>query len=108
MQPEPKPNNNKPVWELVIEDVRADPITATLEITDRLIYHMQKRDEKGVKEYHTHLQAHNGRDVLTDLLEELLDATAYARQGIEEGRDLKWYYDSVRRMVVLLIRDYNL
>lgn len=64
-QPLPVPNDNKGIHFLVAEDI-------------------MKRRELGISRYGTHLQAHNGRDVLQDIYEELLDAAAYIRQLIEE------------------------
>lgn len=66
-QPGPKPNHSRPIWDLVIEDMR-------------------ERDRKGRATYGVPLQAHNGRDALQDLYEELLDAAAYIRQAIEERK----------------------
>lgn len=64
-QPDPKPNDSRPVWELVIED-------------------MQARDKLGRERYGVPLQAGNGRDALRDLYEEILDAAVYARQALAE------------------------
>ncbi len=64
-QPTPKPNANRPIWELVVED-------------------MQERDRIGYKRYGTRLQAHNGRDALIDAYQEALDLAVYLRQTIEE------------------------
>jgi hypothetical protein len=69
MQPEPIKNTNKPVWESVIEDMKA-------------------RDELGFKRYGVRLQPHNGRNALQDLFEELLDAVVYLKQYLIE-RDAK-------------------
>jgi hypothetical protein len=64
-QPVPIKNNNPPIWDFVIED-------------------MKRRDNLGIKRYGTTLQAFNGRDTLIDLYEELLDACVYCRQLIYE------------------------
>jgi hypothetical protein len=66
-QPAPVPNETRPIWQLVIDDMRA-------------------KHEAGVAKYGTPLQAHNGRDALVDLYQELLDACAYVRQAIAEAR----------------------
>ena len=65
--PEPKPikNNNPAVWDLVIAD-------------------MKDRDAGGLEKYGVRLQPHNGRNALTDLYQELLDAAVYIRQLIYE------------------------
>lgn len=65
MQPEPKQNNHKPIFEMVIED-------------------MKERAEHGKAQYGTYLQPHNGRNALQDLYEELLDACVYCKQKILE------------------------
>lgn len=64
-QPDPEPNESRPIWELVIED-------------------MQVRDHVGRQRYGTPLQARNGRDALRDAYEEALDLVVYLRQAIEE------------------------
>lgn len=64
-QPDPIPNDRRPVWELVIED-------------------MQDRDRIGRERYGTPLQPHNGRDALVDAYQEALDLAVYLRQAIEE------------------------
>lgn len=65
--PEPAPNHNdsRPIWELVIEDMRA-------------------RDNAGRQKYGTPLQANNGRNPLVDAYQESLDFCVYLRQAIEE------------------------
>ena len=64
-QPPPIPNQSRPVWELVIED-------------------MKERDHVGRERYGTPLQTHNGRDALVDAYQEALDLVVYLRQAIEE------------------------
>lgn len=66
-QPPPQPNTSRPVWELVIEDMRA-------------------RDLQGRAKYGVPLQANNGRDPLMDAYQEALDLCAYLRQAIEERK----------------------
>ncbi len=68
-EPPPTPNDNTPIWDLVIAD-------------------MQERNKIGMEKYGTPLQAHNGRKPLVDLYQELLDAVVYARQEIEERNSL--------------------
>lgn len=64
-EPTPIQNNNPAIWDLVLQDI-------------------QDRDEFGQKKYGTRLQPFNGRNVLTDLYQELLDAVVYIRQLIYE------------------------
>ena len=66
-QPAPVPNETRPVWELVIEDMRA-------------------RDAQGRARYGTPLQVGNGRDMLADAYQEALDLVVYLRAAIEETR----------------------
>lgn len=66
-QPAPKPNDSRPVWELVIEDMKA-------------------RDQMGRAKYGVPLQAGNGRDSLQDAMEEALDLVVYLRTAIEERK----------------------
>lgn len=63
-EPDPIRTDERPIWELVIEDMR-------------------QRDNEGRRKYGVPLQASNGRDALVDLYQELLDACAYTRQEIE-------------------------
>ena len=67
IQPAPKPNDGVPIWELVVQDMKA-------------------RDLLGRARYGTPLQAHNGRHALQDAYEEILDAAVYLRQAIEAAR----------------------
>jgi hypothetical protein len=64
-QPPPRTNDGPSMHDLVIADVEA-------------------RKAFGLKKYGTLLQAHNGRDALRDLYDELLDAIVYVRQLMEE------------------------
>jgi hypothetical protein len=64
-QPKPKPNDKRPTWELVIEDMR-------------------ERDRLGRQQYGTPLQPHNGRDSLVDAYQESLDLCVYLKNAIEE------------------------
>lgn len=59
------PMTDRPIWELVIED-------------------MQARHRKGLETYGVPLRAFNGRNALQDLYEELLDAAAYIKQAMVE------------------------
>lgn len=64
-QPPPVPSDRPAVWDLVVADMHA-------------------RNAFGCSKYGTPSQPHNGRDVLTDLYQELLDAVVYLRQAIYE------------------------
>lgn len=69
-QPPPIPNDGQAVWDAVIERMRT-------------------RDTVGLGTYHVRLTAFNGRDALTDLLDEQLDACAYTMQAIQERDALR-------------------
>lgn len=64
------PNDERPTWELVIEDMKA-------------------RDAVGRARYGTPLQPHNGRDSLVDAYEEKLDDVVYMKNAIIEQKKLK-------------------
>lgn len=64
-QPDPMPNGSRPIWDLVIDDMR-------------------ERDRVGRARYGTPLQAGNGRDALADAYAEALDLAVYLRQAMEE------------------------
>ena len=94
-QPEPIPNNSRSIHDLVMEDLEA---VRGLTVKMRLLLHegLEGRKQKGLETYGTVLQAHNGRDALLDLWEEMLDATCYAHQAWTEdpdNEDLKLVYN---------------
>lgn len=62
-QEAPKPNDTRPVWDMVVED-------------------MQERDKIGRERYGTPLQVGNGRDALIDAYQEALDLVVYMRAEI--------------------------
>jgi len=64
-QPEPVRSDRPPIWDMVIEDMRA-------------------RDAVGLERYGTPLQGFNGRDALVDAYQEALDLCVYMRQAIWE------------------------
>ncbi len=64
-QPMPVRNGHPAVWPIVMQD-------------------MQARHEIGIKRYGTPLQPHNGRDMLRDAYEEVLDLAVYLRGAIYE------------------------
>lgn len=69
-QPDPKPTDGTPVWDLVIADMR-------------------ERDNDGRRKYGTPLQANNGRDALVDAYQEALDLAVYLKQAIVERGKVK-------------------
>lgn len=53
-------------------------------VKDLVILDIEQLCAKRQVKYGTHLQAHNGRDALQDLYEELIDAALYIKQAIME------------------------
>lgn len=53
-------------------------------LQDKVIADLEKRKELGISKYGTLLFSDNGRDMLLDLYEELLDACCYVAGVIEE------------------------
>jgi hypothetical protein len=66
------------------------------------------RREVGIARYGTALQAHNGRNVLRDLFEEVVDGLTYAAQAVAEGHgELESTYESLREIALGMIRIYE-
>lgn len=81
-QPLPQPGRGPLSHDIVISQLRlAFPGAAVL---DAMCADVQERQQLGIRRYGRPLQAHNGRDVLLDLYEELLDGLAYGATAIEE------------------------
>lgn len=59
-------------------------ISSQTSIQDQVIADIEERKRLGMKSYGTLLYADNGRDMLRDLYEELLDACCYLRGLMEE------------------------
>lgn len=53
-------------------------------VITQLHTYFERRAAMGVQKYGTPLQAHNGRDGLVDLFEELIDAVQYCAQVLIE------------------------
>ena len=82
-QPLPVPNDGPSMHDLVIADLKA--WTAPREEVNAVRDILLGRKRLGLERYGSLLQAGNGRDWRRDLAEELADAAAYARQGLEEA-----------------------
>jgi hypothetical protein len=77
--PQPPPTGDgAEVWPLVIAELRAQG-------HHRLAEYGAARDAFGRAKYGTPLRVVNGRDALVEVLQEALDAVAYARQFHEEA-----------------------
>ena len=55
-------------------------------IQDLVISDIEERKQLGLKKYGTLLQANNGRDMLLDAYQEVLDLAIYLRGAIEERK----------------------
>jgi hypothetical protein len=89
-QPLPKPADGPSMHDLVCDDVRTHwvygslgraPVAPAIEAVTAAL---EARRQLGLERYGQLLRAHNGRDALRDLGEELADAVVYCRQVIEE------------------------
>ena len=91
-QPLPLAGEGPSMHDLVCEDIRARWASGSIGTApvapaiDAVCGSLQERKRVGLERYGQPLQAHNGRDALRDLREELADAVVYCRQVIEEGR----------------------
>ncbi len=81
-QPPPKPSDGPDVWDVVIQSLRdtasrgqyyCDPA-----ILDLMVADAKERNAAGIAKYGVPLRPHNGRNNLVDLLQEVMDAIAYA------------------------------
>jgi hypothetical protein len=87
-QPPPVPQaNRRSTWEIVIEHVerrRDEGAYGSSPAVDLMIADMRGRDEVGRERYQTPLTSGNGRDHLVDALQELLDASVYLANALDE------------------------
>lgn len=116
-QPQPVPNDGESMHDLVIKDVLSrDPrwdlsVGTARHIRDRVADDLAKRKAFGLEKYKSYLQAHNGRDFLVDLYDELLDGAVYARGALLEADEssLQWFvlfevYDDLLRHLTIVRR----
>jgi hypothetical protein len=62
---------------------------------------VEARIRLGEKKYGTRLKAHNGRDAMTDLFEELLDALNYSKQiQLESTNGDTYFYPELLKLVI--------
>lgn len=59
-----------------------------MSIQNQVIEDIKEREKKGIETYGTTLKPYNGRNALTDLYEELLDASMYLKQYMNESGGL--------------------
>jgi hypothetical protein len=79
MQPEPIRNDHEFIVDIILRDSR---------VTTPLRNLLLKRKQLGEERYGTPLQAFNGRDALTDALEEAMDLCIYLMQLVQEAPEL--------------------
>lgn len=74
-----------------VRDPATDQVAPTpndgVAIQDLLIEDVKKRKDHGIAKYGTPVQAHNGRRMILDAYEEVLDLAVYLRGALEEGLD---------------------
>jgi hypothetical protein len=105
-QPAPKHNDGTSMHDMVIADILSrDPqwdvsVGKARHIRDQVADDLMARKAFGLSKYGTILQTHNGRNFLTDLYQELLDASVYAR-----GRLLEVPEDSLEWAILFEVYD---
>jgi hypothetical protein len=80
-QPLPVPNDRPSIHDLVLEDLEQMHLDGPASLI------LLSRRQLGLDRYDSLLQAFNNRDAFRDLVEELADASVYARQLIEEHKE---------------------
>lgn len=116
-QAAPVPNDQPSSHDLVIADILSrEPrwdlsVGPARHLRDQVAADLLTRKQVGLERYGSLLQAHNGRDSLRDLYEELQDAAVYARTRLAEldERSLEYLllfdvYDSVVTHLVTVRR----
>lgn len=78
--PEPLPIKNP--YPAIIDLVEQDLMILDTALPFNVVDDLRDRTRVGVLKYGTKLQPFNGRDVINDLYQELLDGMQYARQAI--------------------------
>ena len=63
------------------------PVPGRDSVNDAVIDDLTKRREGGIKKYGMELQTHNGRSMLLDAYQEVLDAALYLRGALMEEED---------------------
>lgn len=78
----PTPNGGPSIPSIVIDEINERTYLGRFRhaVADRVA----ERQREGIGRYGVSLQAHNGRDALLDLDDEIVDAIQYARQALAE------------------------
>lgn len=93
----PNPNAAMQDPESARKDTQAPPIPNDgPSMHDYVIEEVRKRKELGLREYGTLLQPNNGRDMLQDCLEEIIDLAVYLAGEIHERRELRAERDRLK------------
>ena len=82
-EPAPISTDRIPTWDFVISDYK-ESISFALhpERSQKILDFMEDRKAYGYGKHNTHLTPENGRDDLSDLVQELADAIVYSRNKI--------------------------
>lgn len=83
----------------VLDDLIATHSFAGPLLTLELKEQLEDRVSLGVRKYGTRLQSHNGRDVVMDVRQELLDGIMYSHQAVMQGVRIAHIRDMLIRMV---------
>lgn len=108
-QPLPRPASGPSMHDLVCDDIRTRWVNGSIDgtpvapATEAVTAALEERKRLGLERYGQLLRAHNGRDALRDLGEEVADAVVYCRQVIEEGGLSREHLASMRIMYDALI-----
>lgn len=88
------------------KDTQAPPIPNDgPSMHDYVIEEVRKRKELGLREYGTLLQPNNGRDMLQDCLEEIIDLAVYLASEIHERRELRAERDGLKNELEEALRE---
>lgn len=120
-QPPPIPTDRRPSWDLVIAYVDEAHLSfgVSMDVVRLVLDDMRDRDAIGRERYGTPLTSGNGRDHLVDAYAELLDASVYLMNELDEhgvsltskiGEDeypdhyRRWYLRDVQHLCLSQIR----
>ena len=125
-QPPPRATDRRPTWDLVVsyvEQLRRDSIHVSLGVGEDVIPlvldDMRERDAVGLQRYGVPLTSGDGRDHLIEAYEEMLDASVYLTNALNEhgvelttqlteqafpDKALRWYLHDVQQLCTTQIR----
>ena len=125
-QPPPKTTDRRPSWDIVVsyvDQLRRENAHVVFGVADDVIglvlSDMRDRDAVGRQRYGTPLTSGNGRDHLVDAYQELLDASVYLMNELDEhgvgltthitedafpDKAHRWYLHDVQQLCVSQIR----